>query len=323
MIKAIPKVDWYVDRIAQQKRDPGIQHSFMACLASSLLILKGEIDPVWVMGTSGFAFRIWVSKLLCPSAMSVFDWASILPEAVEQNGFHARHLSRFWGEGDEEEERCEEARKAIISAVDQGIPAIAWDVANCEWGLIVGYNLETQEYQALTNEGWPEVQLPFSQLGQREIKILSVIIPGSPNERSRDVVIRRSLEIAVDHAEQREWLDRPDYQDGILAFELWASVLEQGQPSELKNAWYYAAHYYGARCYAHQYIQKIAGQDHSLRQAEGCYARVADHLKPVWETCAALNRLPGPVRADLAVNIREAGQAETEAINHIKEYLTR
>ena len=323
MLKTIPMVDWYVDRIAQQKRDPGIQHSFMTCLASSLLILKGDIDPAWVMGTSGFAFRIWVSKVLCPSAMSVFDWANILPEAVELNGFHARHISRFWGEGDKEEERREEARKAIISAVDQGIPAIAWDVSDCEWGLIIGYDLETQEYQALTNDGWPEVQLPFNQLGQREIKILSVIIPDGPNERSRDVIIRRSLEIAVSHAEQREWMDRPDYQDGIPAYELWASVIEHGQPAELKNAWYYAAHYYGARYYAHHYIEKIAGQNHSLRQAAEFYAKVATHLKPVWEACAALNRLTAPVRADLAENIRKAGQAEAEAINHIKEYLSR
>ena len=97
-------ITWYTDRDALERGESGISHSYVAAVATALNHLHRNIDPVWLMGSSAFAFRIIVSKMLCPSAMSVFNWCAILPEAVEQLGHHCTYISRLWGEDDIEEE---------------------------------------------------------------------------------------------------------------------------------------------------------------------------------------------------------------------------
>jgi hypothetical protein len=65
-----------------------------------------------------------------------------------------------------------------------------------------------------------------------------------------------SLKAAVVHAEQGEWTDRPRYQNGLAAYDLWASIyeksakiIEAGKGNNIKQdiwnfAAYYANHYY-------------------------------------------------------------------------------
>ena len=67
----------------------------------------------------------------------------------------------------------------------------------------------------------------FGKLGQNNIKILSVAIPGEPNQRSREEIIHNSLRAAVAHAEQKEWADRPDYANGLPAYDMWALTHER------------------------------------------------------------------------------------------------
>ncbi len=79
----LENISWYADQHARDKGEPGIHHSFMKSLATALNYVSGDFDPVWLMGSSGFAFRIFVNEHLCPSAMSIFDFSAILPEAIE------------------------------------------------------------------------------------------------------------------------------------------------------------------------------------------------------------------------------------------------
>ena len=83
-IKALTDLAWYRDPDPDAAGEPGIVHSYVASLATALNYIDGRLDPAWLLGASGFAFRIWVNEVMCPSAMSVFDWRRILPEAVEQ-----------------------------------------------------------------------------------------------------------------------------------------------------------------------------------------------------------------------------------------------
>lgn len=201
--KQLDKITWFSDEAAARNGEPGIRHSYMASLATALNYICGEVDPVWLMGSSGFAFRISVSEILCPSAMSVFDWRKILPEALEQYGRRCTYVSRLWHEEELEEERRREAHEAIRSAIDRNVPAIVWDVADCEWGLITGYDDDASWYNVLTHKGQPSC-LPYDRLGRNGIDILSVAIPGLPNQRGRDEVVISSLRGAVAHADQRE-----------------------------------------------------------------------------------------------------------------------
>lgn len=331
-VESLNGIEWYNDPQAKANGEPGITHSYMASLATALNFIDGDLDPVRLMGSSAFAFRIFINEVFCPSAMSVFDWNSILPEAIEQAGRQCVYISRLWHEEEHEEQRRHEAREAIVEGVKHGIPAIVWDVSGAEWGLVIGYDENKQTYDTLTYQGDCSI-LPFGKLGQNGIDILSVAIPGNPNLRNREEIILNSLRTAVAHAEQKEWMERPKYQDGLPAFDLWATLFnrwatlvdagkEDNIPLDVPFfAHYYASHYYSARRYAKDYLQTIAGSNDALQQAASAYEKTALKLKPVWEFFSKKESRTPEALIGLADRIREAKSTETDAIEQIKQYL--
>lgn len=326
-------IKWYTDSDAIQKGEPGIIHSFTACLATTMFHLNSQLNPAWLMGASGFAFRIFANKVMCPSAMSVFDFSTILPESVEQNGYYCNYISRYWEETHIEKDKQKEAHIEIVKAIDRNIPAIVWDIAHVEWGLIIGYDETKQIYDTLTNEGKPH-PLPYENLGHNGINILSVTIPVRKNKRTKEEIIRNSLKTAVAHAEQRENYERSDYQDGLPAFDLWASLFdhwallyEAGKKRDIsKNiprfAEYYAGHHYSARFYARDYLRQISDQNEYLKKAAAAYTHVAASLKSVWNCFTEKKKLNVELLRSLAEQIRQAKIAEEEGLNFLKKYIT-
>ena len=325
-------IEWQVDEAAKERMEPGICHSFMASLATSMNYIEGQVDFAWLMGVTGFAFRVFMNKNLCPSAMSMFDFSAVLPEAVEQAGYHCGYVSRMWDEEALEKERREQGHLAIAEEIEQGRPAIVWDVADCEWGLIVGYDNKRKVYMTLTQAGKP-AKLKYERLGRNGIDILSVAIPRGRNSRSREDVVHKSLMVAVDHAEQREHTDRPEYENGLAGFEMWAKVMDQGSAlakagkltccgdDALMFAEYFAGCLYGSRCYARDYLRKIADGDNHLAKAAACYEKVAACLRPVWE-CFEKRRWPeAGVFQRLGQHIRDAREVEEKGVESIKMYL--
>ncbi len=325
-------IEWRTDEAAKERMEPGICHSFMASLATSMNYIEGKVDFAWLMGVTGFAFRVFMNKNLCPSAMSMFDFSAVLPEAVEQAGYHCRYVSRMWDEKALEKERREQGHVAIAEGIEEGKPAIVWDVADCKWGLIVGYDNKRKVYMTLTQAGRPS-RLKYKRLGQNGIDILSVTIPRGHNNRSREDVVHRSLMIAVNHAEQREHTDRPEYENGLAGFEMWAGVMDQGATlakagkltccgdDALMFAEYSAGCLYGSRCYARDYLRKIADGDNHLAKAAACYEKVAACLRPVWE-CFQKRQWPeAEVFQRLGQDIRHAKEVEEKGVEFIKMYL--
>ena len=329
--RRLDNIAWYVDQSALDRDEPGLRHSFVASLATALDYIDPGLDPTWLMGSSAFAFRIFVNEVFCPSAMSIFDWSAILPASVEQAGFCCRYISRLWHEDDVEEARRSDAHSAIVQAIDRGVPAVVWDVADAEWGLIVGYD-DARSYATLTCRGESSF-LPFARLGRNGIDILSVAIPGERNGRQRQEVVRGSLRAAVGHAEQREWMDRPSYQDGPAAFDLWALlhqrwalIVERGRPERLPDdlprfARFYAGHHYAARCYARDYLRAVADGDDHLIEAAAVFSDVAASLRPVWECGYRTLELGVEILDSLAEAIRDAGLAERRGIELIRLHL--
>jgi hypothetical protein len=200
--------------------------------------------------------------------------------------------------------------------------------------LIIGYDDKKREYKTLSYKGEPMV-LPYKKLGQNDIKILSVTIPSEPNQRSRDEIISNSLKTAMAHAEQKEWADRPKYQNGppaydawALIYDRWAMIVEAGKGDNIKVdicgfSSYYASHYCSARCYARDYLKSIAGEDELLLKAASEYEKVASHLKSVWEL-SPRERIPNAEDLrTIARKIKGAGAAEEGGIRFIKGYLRK
>jgi hypothetical protein len=339
-IVLIKDLEWFSDTQAITTGEPGICHSYLASVATVLRRLNPNFDPVWMMGTSGFAFRISINETMCPSAMSMFNWKALLPEAVAQSGFDCRHICRLWNEKEHETARRDEAHSAIITAIDDGVPAVVWDIHNAEWGVIFGYDPDQNNYLTLTHThtGKPGTGAPgslaYDKLGSNGIDILSVIIVEARNRRSRKEVIQNAMAAAVTHAQQREWTDRPNYQNGLAAYDLWATmferwarIVEKGDPDKIVgdlclSAEYYAAHYYSARCYAREFLNNIAGRNPILHQAASCYGTVAERLEPVWKNSPKTISPNPSILRELALAVREAKEAETEGVGFLHELVT-
>jgi hypothetical protein len=332
-IKKLDNIKPYIDANALQKNEPGIYNSYMTSLATALNYISNKFDPVWLMGSSGFAFRIFVNEILCPSAMSMFSFKDILPEAIKQSGYNCIYTQRMWDEKRIEEKKRMEAHKEIVKTIGRGTPAIVWDVSDAEWGLITGYDDKEELYVTMTHQGKLS-SLPYKKLGNNGINILSVSIPGDPNSRKDDEVIKNSLQTAVDHGEGKEWIDnRPKYQNGLKAFDLWASTFEKwawlidnGKSDKIGSnicffAKYYAGHYYSARCYARDYLKKIGDDNQLLQKASISYARVANSLKPLWLYFSENKKPDSKLIKSFAQNIYDAKSSEEEGIELIRKYL--
>nr|NQU94067.1 hypothetical protein [Bacteroidota bacterium] len=323
----------YADTPAIGNNEPGIYHSYMRSLATAINYINGELDPVWLMGSTAFAFRIFVNETMCPSAMSMFSFERILPEALEQAGYNCIYVQRMWDENDKEGIMRREAHTNIVAGINRGVPAIAWDLHEAEWGLIIGFDDEREQYFIFTHDGL-ESFLPYNKLGRNGIDILSVAIPGNPNLRKREEIIINSLKTAVAHAMGKEWIDdRPEYQDGLAAFDLWASIFE-------KWAWiidagksdnigldifgfsrYYAGHYYSARCYARDWLNDIAEGNQHLQKAALAYGQVADLLKPLWVYFSNEQKPESQQLKTFAEMIKDAKHLEGEGIELIKQHI--
>ena len=249
----------------------------------------------------------------------MFDWPSILPETVRQAGYGVTHHFAY-GEGQRRELRPQ-TLAAIRAALDDGSLPLGWDVLEPpEWSIITGYDDDAEllharyECQAGT--------LPYDRLGEREIAILSVIIPGAREPQPEERAIAEALGIAVRHARQQEWLERPVYQDGPAAYGQWARAMtERADTANWEMAWYYGVTWYAARWYAARWLERLAAERPTLGEAAAAYSEVRDRLRAVWEGLQTRERLSAESAAALAQELRAAQAAEERGVAAIERWL--
>ena len=236
-------------------KDPtGYLHTFVKSLG---LVLKNSPFAARAedaVAESGFAFRLWVDgKGLCPSSTSIWDF-DLQRSGVENAGLTCRYTSRLWGEDDLEAERRQQAIDSIRQGIDGGIASTAWDVDGCEWGVIYGYDDGKETLCCLSAAG-AQVSLPYRQLGQRELPILSVLTVTGENGRTEQERVRETMAIAVRHARGEEWCDNPQ---GLAAYPALIDYAENGREEELNsfNMAYMLGTYAALRYHAWQYWQR-------------------------------------------------------------------
>ncbi len=298
--------------------DEDFGFSFTKSVFTSLKIAGYDVTQTQIAARSGFAFRIWIAKTLCPSAMSIFDW-DFLKKGVEQCGFEVTHITRLWNEEYLEVERREKAHAAIKKAVDDGIPAIVWDACTPEWELITGYDDDNREYSVLSVTGKKEV-MHYDRLGRREIPIMSVTIPGKPNGMTEAESAKAVLQMAINHARQREWEDRPEYQDGLNAYPTWAEAMNNVTENDWQSR-YYIQTYECMRRYAAEYLSSLAGDIKELQSAAKQYKDVHNNLKAALLLRNDSSFPTSEIIHKIKQHILLAGEAEEQGIIAIEEYL--
>ena len=156
-----------------------------------------------VIATSGFAFRMWVSPDLCPSAVSIWDFEQQKPW-VESSGLTCDYVGRYWDQEDIAEARRLEAVALIQGSIDRGIPAVCWDIGTPEWGLITGYDAGAQVFETLPVNGRAQ-PLDYAALGKRELPLLSVLTITGQSGKSQADILSDTMKLAVHHLRGGEW----------------------------------------------------------------------------------------------------------------------
>lgn len=209
-----------------------------------------------IVATSGFAFRMWVSNDLCPSATSIWDFDS-QKYWVENGGLLCEYVGRYWGQENIEKEKQLEAIKIIKASIDKGVPAISWDIGVPEWGLITGYDDANNLFDTLpinvAKSG--STTMPYDVLGKRELPILSALtITGISNKKQEDIV-RDTMRLAVDHLKGREWCENAK---GLDAYPALITIFNDSPDMASSwNAEYFLGTYGALKEYAYKFFDKV------------------------------------------------------------------
>lgn len=256
-----------------------------------------------IVATSGFAFRMWVSSDLCPSATSMWEFKK-QPEWAANGGFACSYVERLWGEDAVEEERRETAIGIIRASIERGIPAVAWDIGVPEWGLIVGYDDAARTFATLCVAGAGE--MPYDRLGRREIPILSVLTVSERTDKPQEQILKDTMKLALSHLRGEEWCENAC---GLSAYPALIRHFEgEFNPDISWNMEYFLGTFGELKDYARRYFEKY-GQS----ALAGLYSKVACAWRDAFDVKAAEDIAKPEVREKIAALLRTAQQKEEEA----------
>lgn len=286
--------------------DPtGYLFSFAKSLACAVKHSPWPAYAEDIVATSGFAFRMWISADLCPSATSIWEFRMQKPW-VENGGFAADYIERLWGAEVEQEEALRlEAVKMIKRSVDRGIPAVSWDIGVPEWGLITGYDDDTAAFSTLSIAG--EGEMPYTLLGKRELPILSVLTLTGKTDKSEEAVLRDTIRLALTHLQGGEWCENAK---GLDAYPALIRHFEADfQPGSSWNLEYFLGTYGGLKYYAWKYFEKV-GQT----ALAACYKEVYDAWLEAFHIKTGRDVTAPEVRERIAALLKSAEGQERRAL---------
>ncbi len=259
-----------------------------------------------IVASSGFAFRMWVSPDLCPSATSIWQFDG-QKSWVESGGISCEYIERMWGQEDVEKERRLAAVEAIRQSIDRGIPAISWDIGVCEWGLIIGYDDAAERFAVLPITGQEE-EMDYTLLGKRELPILNVLTLTEKTHKAAEEVVSDALRIVKGHLQGEEWCENAS---GLAAYPALIKHLE-GEDTELACSWnmeYFLGTYAPLKWYAWQFCMR-----HGLDELAALYQTVFENWQKAFEAKRMRDLATYENRQAVAALLKQAWECEKQAV---------
>ena len=260
-----------------------------------------------IVASSGFAFRMWVSPDLCPSATSIWQF-NLQKSCVENGGLHCNYIERLWGQEEIEEKRRLEAIDIVRQSIGSGIPAISWDIGVCEWGLIVGYDDEAEKFAVLPITGQEE-EMDYACLGKRELPILNVLTVLGRAEKTEEDIVSNTLQTAQNHLQGKEWCENAS---GLEAYSALIKHLE-AEDTEMACSWnleYFLGTYAPLKWYAWKFFES-----HGLQELAVLYKSVYENWQKAFEMKKTLDMSVQENRGSLAELLKQAEAWERKAVS--------
>ncbi|MEO3948045.1 hypothetical protein [Gorillibacterium sp. CAU 1737] len=258
-----------------------------------------------IVATSGFAFRMWLSADLCPSATSIWSWDD-QKKWVESGGLLCDYVGRYWGQEDQEEPQRLKAIELIKESIDRGVAAISWDIGVPEWGLIIGYDDAAQAFSTLSITG-ETAEMPYSVLGKRELPLLSVLTLTGRSDKSPEAIRTDTLKLAVSHLKGEESCEN------AKGLEVYPVLLkhyeEEGGYGASWNAEYFLGTYGALKKYAYKYFEKV-----ELPELADLYRSVYKAWQEAFTLKKNEDASTPEVRRKIAALLHTAYEKEQEAV---------
>ena len=196
----------------------------------------------------------------------------------------------------------------IKASIDRGIPAVAWDIGVCEWGLITGYDDDTQKFATLFING-SEAEMDYSKLGNREMPMLNVVTVIGETGKSQAAVIADTKSLAKTHLSGMEWCDNTK---GLSAYTLLIDMLESDDPA-LAISWgmeYMLGTFGALKWYAWKFFCK-----YEEKELAALYKTVYESWKQAFDLKKSTGLSTSDSRAVAAGLMRRAYICEQEAMS--------
>lgn len=289
-----------------------------------------------VMGATGHAFRIQVAADIGVSGPYAYDWAATIRDGFRHLGYS---VSLFGGAGMQLEQPDEltSAMDELLASLERGVPAVAWNVSNAEFGIIAGFDDDKRAW-AVTDTSAADKKLPYSKLGRlHEDTEWFAAIPG------RRIVADRADSLCglFRHAARHIRGDGVNVGSresasygigGAEAYRTWIGLLDRQSLADPLGAAYNAAVVHEARKHAARFLRSMTANGYlsalcpsvvpAVTHAQRQYERIAS----AWEAVAKLFPLPygadptAPGPADRAARLLErACGIELEAASALEE----
>ena len=292
--------------------ETGYLFSFAKCLSAAVRNSPYSELADDIIVTSGFGFRMWVDKSLCPSATSIWHFYQ-QKEWVENGGLTCAYVERLWGQDDLEEARRQEALGIIRKSIDRGIAVVSWDISGAEWGLITGYDEQAGTLCTLKING-QEDTIDNTKLGNLEIPILSVLAITGKVQRTPEELFQNTLRLAVNHLEGKESGENPS---GMAAYDQLLETLTTSYNQDMSwNLEYYLGTYAALKWHVAAYFG---------RQGQEDLARLYDCIWRCWSDAFYIKKDESKETAAaipaIIEKLKQARNAEQEALKRMKELM--
>ena len=266
-----------------------------------------------IVASSGFAFRMWIAADLCPSETSIWDFG-MQPKWIQSGGLEVTHVNCCWQPETVLNQARNEVLPKIKESIDRGIPVVAWDIGICEWGLITGYDDETERFATLCINGASD-EMDYCKLGNREMPMLNIIIITGKTDKTQADITADTKTLVKTHLRGED----PHFSEnaqGLGAYKCLIEILDREDP-ELAASWNmeYALGTFGAlKWYAWRLFEKYG----ETELAE-LYKTVYESWQKAFELKKTADMNNAKNRAVVSELLKKAYECENAALQIVAE----
>lgn len=261
-----------------------------------------------IIATSGFAFRMWLNTELCPSAMSIWDFGR-QPTWILSGGLETAFANCCWQLDNVQEQARLDAIPKIKKSINSGTPVVAWDIGVLEWGLITGYNDETQKFSTLAITGNTD-DMDYTTLGKREMPMLNVVTITGKTHKTQDEIIADTLKLAKSHLLGEEWCD----ENNKKGLDVYPSLINFFEMDDTKYAtcWnmeYYLGTFGACKWYAFRFFEK-----YNLSELATVYKTVYECWQKAFDIKKSADLAIEENRNNITFLLKQAYECEKRAV---------